>query len=252
MKTFLILIITAVSFLGHAQNNTLFEEANNLYNEGKYQEAITNYLKILENNEHSAALYYNLGNAHYKLNQIAPSIYYYEKALQLAPGDADVKNNLLFAQNMTIDAIEVMPKTGVSRIIQNGIDTFPHNTWAILSIAFMMLFVTGFLIYYMSRYQNRKRLFFALSSVAFIFAVLSFVFASYQYNTSKNERPAIVFEQEISVRAEPNERSEEVFVLHEGTKVEVQDALGEWKKIRLDDGKIGWLLSESIKEIKSF
>ena len=252
MKTFLIVLITAVSFLGHAQNTKLFEEANMLYNEGKYQEAVTNYLKILESNEHSAALYYNLGNAYYKLNEIAPSIYYYEKALQLTPGDADVKNNLLFAQNMTIDAIEVMPKTGISRIVQNSISTFSYTTWAILAIVFMFLFVAGFLSYYLSGYKNRKRLFFALSSIAFIFAVLSFIFASYQYNTSKKERPAIVFDKEISVRAEPNERSEEVFVLHEGTKVNVQDALGEWKKIRLDDGKTGWLLSGAIKEIKGF
>src|SRR5690606_27767863 len=102
---------------------------NRLYNEGKYQEAINNYLKVTEGNDHSAALYYNLANSYYKLNQIAPSIYYYEKALLLAPQDTDIKNNLLYAQNMTIDAIEVLPQTGLSRIFQNMVSKFSYHSW---------------------------------------------------------------------------------------------------------------------------
>ena len=90
-----------------------------MYNEGKYAEAISLYESILATKKHSAALYFNLANAHYKLNHIAPSIYYYEKALQLNPNDSDIKNNLAFAQNMTIDAINDVPEVGFSKLINN-------------------------------------------------------------------------------------------------------------------------------------
>ena len=83
MKHIVYILLFLFGYIGFAQNQTLFDKANALYNEGKYEEAITNYKAILETANHSADLYFNLANAHYKLNNIAPSIYYYEKALQL-------------------------------------------------------------------------------------------------------------------------------------------------------------------------
>ena len=89
-----------------SQNEALFEKANTLYNEGKYAEAIDNYRAILETEKHSVDLYYNLANAHYKLDNIAPSIYYYEKALKLSPYDEETLNNYSFAKQMTIDKFD--------------------------------------------------------------------------------------------------------------------------------------------------
>ena len=108
MKTILYILSFLLSAISFAQNETLFEEANTLYNKGKYGEAIDKYTSILETGNHSASLYFNLANANYKLNNIAPSIYFYEKALQLAPNDSDINNNLAFAQNMTIDDKEIV------------------------------------------------------------------------------------------------------------------------------------------------
>ena len=124
-----------------AQDNKLFDEGNALYNEGKYAEAIDKYKIILDSGQHSAELYYNLGNAHYKLNNVAESVYYFEKALQLAPHDKDIQNNLAYAQNMTIDAINVQPEVGFSKVFKNLVNYFDHETWAKLSIGFMILFV---------------------------------------------------------------------------------------------------------------
>ncbi|UOB19220.1 tetratricopeptide repeat protein [Abyssalbus ytuae] len=251
-------IIVAISFflsfftVSSQQTDNLFESANQLYNDGKYQEAINNYLKIIENGEHSASLYFNLGNAYYKLNRVAPSIYYYEKALQLSPNDSDITNNLLYAQNMTVDAIEVLPQTGFSKILQGLIGKVSYNTWAITSILCMLLFVITFLVYYFSSYQNKKRLFFIISITSLLFSLLSLIFAFTGYNYVNSKKPAIVFAKETGVNAEPNHRSNEIFVLHEGTKVNVEEEMGEWKKIKLADGKTGWLPSTEIKEIKDF
>ncbi|WAC00891.1 tetratricopeptide repeat protein [Lacinutrix neustonica] len=93
-----------------AQNEVLFDQANTLYNEGKFVEALDKYETILKGDNHSAALYFNMANTHYKLNHIAPSIYYYEKAAAMAPNDQEISNNMAFANNMTIDAIDTIPR----------------------------------------------------------------------------------------------------------------------------------------------
>ena len=134
----------------------VFEKANTLYNEGKYADAISQYESILATKNHSAALYFNLGNAHYKLNHIAPSIYYYEKALQLDPNDYDIKNNLALAKNMTIDAINVIPEGGLSKILNNTTNSLTFDNWAKVSIGFVFCFVVLFLIYYFA-YSSFKK-----------------------------------------------------------------------------------------------
>lgn len=236
--------------MASAQSEQLFKEANALYNSGKYEEAATKYLKILDGGVHSASLYYNLGNTYYKLNQVAPSIYYYEKALWLAPNDPDVQNNLQFAQNMTVDAIDSMPQGAIGKLFRRIAGLLPYNGWAIFGVIFMGLFVVGFLEYYFSVGQRQKRLFF-IAGFGFLFLSLAGIVLAYnEYTRERKEKPAIVFVKETSVRSEPNYRSEEIFLLHEGTKVNVEDGLGDWKKIALADGKIGWLPADDIKEVK--
>lgn len=235
----------AISF---AQHDDAFNKGNSLYNDGKYQEAIITYETILANDVHSAELYFNLANSYYKLNRIAPSNYYYEKALLLAPKDSDIKNNLVFAQNMTIDAIEVLPEVGFSKLTKNVTNTFSFDTWAILSIVCVILFVILFLAYYVSYTTIKKRLSFVSSFTMLCLAFITLFFAFQKYSFDKKNNPAIVFEQESNVKTEPNLRSENAFKLHEGTKVQVLDNYNDtWTKIEIANGKTGWIASEDIR-----
>lgn len=252
MKQLLYIIVMLIAFLGNAQNEALFNRATDSYNNGDYQKAIDYYSEILDSGEHSAALYFNLGNAHYKLNQIAPSIYNYEKALLLSPNDKEIKNNLSYARNMTLDAIEIMPETSLSKIYKavSGIMTF--DQWSYTAIIFMFLFVLLYIAFYYFKYATSKRIAFISSIASLFISVMVAVFAFVQYNDFKDDQPAIVYDSEVQIKAEPNKRSEAIFVLHEGTKVNVLDELNEWKKIKIVDGKTGWVSSESIKLLKDF
>lgn len=236
-----------LSFSVYAQNDAIFEKANSLYNKGKFAEAIDAYNVILDTKQHSADLYFNLANAHYKLNHIAPSIYFYEKALQLAPNDADIENNLAFAKNMTIDAINVVPEAGLSKIINNTANSYTFDAWAKAAVVFVFCFVILFLIYYFAYTSLKKRLAFIGSFVFLAFMCVALLFAFHKYNLDKNDIPAIIFVKESIVKNAPNNGSEEVFKLHEGTKVQVLDTVNNWKKIKLQDGKTGWVSSEDIK-----
>ncbi|PWH84065.1 ion channel protein [Algibacter marinivivus] len=250
MKQIFYILLFLFSFGIFAQNNALFEKANALYNEGKYAEAIDNYQMILDSEKHSADLYFNLANAHYKLNNIAPSIYYYEKALLLNHDDSDIKNNIAFAKNMTIDAIDVVPDAGFSKLLNTTTHKMSFDQWAKTSVAFVFCFVALFLFYYFAYSTLNKRLSFIGSIAALILVFITLAFAFHKFNLDKQDNPAIIFAQESKIKSDPNNRSEELFRLHEGTKVQILEAYEDWKKIELSDGKVGWVLSDEIKSLK--
>ncbi len=232
-----------------AQNESLFEEGKESYKNGNFQEARAAWNKILENGEHSGAIYFNLANAHYKLNNIGESIYYYEKALQLSPNDSDIKNNLAFAENARIDAIEPLPKTIFSKWYSTVSGVFTFNGWALLSVVFAIIFATLFLVYYFSFSEKRKRLLFSGSLLSVLIVVVSFTMAFLTYADFKNNTPAIVFAEEIEIKSEPNMGSTSAFLLHEGTKVQIISKEGDWARIKLEDGKDGWMPLSGLKQL---
>jgi len=249
MKRILFYLLFFVTITGISQSQQWFDQANTLYNKGEYEEAIKYYEKILDNGKHSAELYFNLANAHYKLNHIAPSIYNYEKALRLAPNDTDIKNNMAFAKNMTIDAIDAIPELGLSRFVKSMTNILSFDGWAYVAVSAIVIFVLLYLLYYFNSSTRKKRLAFVSSVLCLMISMLALTLAFHKYNLDQNDKPAIVFAKESQVKNEPNLRSEEIFKLHEGTKVQVLETVNDWKRIRLSDGKTGWILSEAIKEI---
>ncbi|NRD18804.1 tetratricopeptide repeat protein [Winogradskyella eckloniae] len=252
MRAFTFLLLCCLSFIGFSQNDAVFEEANTLYNNGKFAEAIDKYESILKSEQHSAELYYNLGNANYKLNNVAPSIYYFEKALLLNPNDKEIQNNLAFAQNMTIDAIEVVPKVGFSRLINNVVNTFSTDAWAKITVACILTFVVLFLVYHFSYSTSKKRIAFVTSIISLCVAFFSVAMAFQKSGLDKKDNPAIVFAQESRVKSDPNQASEEVFRLHEGTKVDVVETYQDWSKIQLSDNSTGWIPAKDIKLLQIF
>lgn len=252
MRVVMYLFIICFSLFGFSQNNELFEKANTLYNDGKYAEAIDTYKSILDSGVYSSELYFNLGNAHYKLNNIAASIFYYEKALQLNPNDEEIKNNLGFAQNMTIDAIDKVPEVGFRRILNNVINIATTDTWAKVAITGVILFVFLFLLYHFANATSRKRIAFIVSVISLFLACFSVLMAFQKDLLEKKDNPAIVFVQESKVKTDPNQKSEEVFRLHEGTKVQVLESYEDWKKIQLSDNSTGWIPANDIKLLNVF
>ncbi|WP_370477548.1 SH3 domain-containing protein [Tamlana flava] len=252
MKQLVYILVFLLTTFCVAQNQSTFEKANALYNEGKYAEAIDNYKAILNSGVQSADLYFNMGNAHYKLNNIAPSIYYYEKALLLAPNDEDIKNNIAFAKNMTIDAIDVVPEAGLPKLLNSAANRLSFDGWAKTAVGLVFCFVILFLVYYFSYSTLSKRMAFigSLLSLGLVFVTVAFAF--HRYNLDKLDNPAIVFAQESKVRNTPNQRGEEAFRLHEGTKVQVEESYNNWKKIKLSDGKTGWVASQDIRLLNDF
>lgn len=227
-----------------------FDKGNYLYQKGRYEEAISEYENVLATKNHSAELYFNLGNCYYKLNKVAPAIYNYEKALVLNPNDVEVLNNLKFAHKLQIDEIKVIPKVGFSKMVHDFASIFHYNTWAWISVGFSTLFLLFFIGYYFSQMTYLKRIFFFGMFALLLLLLVSVSTAISEKNDFDNERPAIVFAEMVLVKSEPQNASNTVFTLHEGTKVFVQETMENWKKIQLTDGTDGWIEKSAIKEVK--
>ena len=227
----------------------IFQKANDAYNKGFYEEAMGLYDQILENGQHDASVYYNLGNSHYRLNNVAESIYYFEKAKLLSPRDEDAIINLAFANNMTIDSIDPLPKSDLSKIRESFFDLFSLDEWSIIIILFSWLTVISFGLYLFNTKPNFKRVFFSLSLLFFVLLIFSFTISFLKSSIEKNTIHGIIFSKKIEVWAEPNFRSENLFSLHEGTKIQLLDTLQEWKKIKIANGAEGWTKDAAIKNL---
>jgi tetratricopeptide (TPR) repeat protein len=248
MKKILFLLLI-IAYSSSGQNaDSLFVSANELYRNGAYEEAIKKYTEIETLDAISSELYLNMGNAHYKLNKVGPTIFYYEKALKLDPLNTDVKNNLIFAQRLALDNIKEVPKTIFQKFNKNYLQILSFDEWAIVVVIFSFLTAILFLLFYFGYAPTKKRIYFSASIFSFIL-LLFVVFITYnQYKQTKNKKEAIVFAEKTTVRNAPTLNAEAVFTLHEGTKVMVLDTIDNWKKIKLADGKQGWIISEEIKE----
>lgn len=242
---YLLLFVSQIFFA-----QTGFEKGNELYKNGKYELAIKEYESVLATNKESVEVYYNLGNAYYKLQQTAPSIYNYEKALVLDPTNANVLNNIKFAQKQTIDEIKVIPKVGFGKLLRDFTGIYPFETWAWITVSFSVLFLLFFIGYYFSESVVIKRVFFFGMFVILLLILITISAAFFEKSHFDNERPAIVFAESAPVRSEPQNASGSILILHEGTKVYVEETVENWKKIQLTDGSEGWIDSKAIIEVK--
>lgn len=227
----------------------MFEEGNEAYSAGNYKEAVRQYEQVLENGETSAEVYYNLGNAYYKLEEVAPAIFYFEKALQLAPNDEDIQTNLAFAREMTVDAVEEIETTGVDRFTNDIVSSFGANVWGWLAVAFSFSFLILFGLYYFSTSPVKKRIFFTIGMVGLGFAIVSATLGYFKYSEMRENNFAIIFTESVEIKNEPNLRANEIFTLHEGTKVEIKETFQDWIKVELTDGKQGWMQREQVKTL---
>jgi len=227
-----------------------FDKGNALYRKGNYAGAAQEYESIIKSHKESAELYFNLGNTYYKLDKVAPAIFNYEKSLLLNPGNKDTEVNLGFAQKMVIDDIKAVPKVGFAKVLYGITGNYHYNTWGWIAVSFSALFLLLFLGYYLAGTTLLKRLFFTGMGIVLLGIVLSILSAVFVKAQENNRHPAIVFAEVTAVKAEPNDKAQDAFILHEGTKVNVLKTLDNWKKIQLADDRVGWIEQGAIREVK--
>ncbi|MDX1699772.1 MAG: tetratricopeptide repeat protein [Melioribacteraceae bacterium] len=217
------------------------KSGNDFYQEKQFQEAIESYESILRQGYLSSQLYYNLGNAHFRLGEIGKAILYYEKSLKLSPGNEDAAHNLKIANARTVDKIKEIPPIFIVKWWNILLATFTSSGWQIIIIVFYLLLLTCIAIYFLARNLQLQKISFifgSLNIVAIILAVI--LFLSSLSRESSNEY-GILLTSVVTAKISPDEQSNDAFVIHEGIKFKIEDELNDWVKIKLSDGKVGWL-----------
>lgn len=236
--------------LSFSQQNDIFVVANEKYNSLDFVGAIEKYNELLKGGFHSSELYFNLGNAYYKLDSLAQSIYYYEKGLKYFPNDSSLIQNLAYLNNLTIDDIESLPEDIISMQFNYLLNYFSFNNWSIITIITAILSCFIFLLYFLSKSSKYKRTYFTIFILSFMLTS-SLLFVNFKiYNVQTTIEFGIVYNDVIEVNFEPNEKSEVLFEIHEGTKVEIIENFDtDWLKIKLSNGQTGWVIKNQIKII---
>ncbi len=224
-------------------------EADSAYVRGQYQQAIALYEDLLEQGA-SADLYYNLGNAYYRTENIPEAVLNYERALLLSPGDRDIRFNLQIARSKTFD--KIVPESEMFFITwyRALVNIMSVDGWARTALAALALTIILLLVYLFSeRLWLRKAGFFGGVALLLLFVVAN-IFAWQQKQDLLNRKGAIIFAPAVTVKSTPAANGTDLFILHEGTKVEITDgSMKEWKEIRIADGKEGWIESKHIRVI---
>lgn len=246
-KTTLLLTVILFSFTLKA-NNT-YQQANKLYADGKYEEAIEQYEMIIAKNELHTDIYFNLGNAYYKTDNIPEAILNYERALKLKPDNEDAIFNLTMANKKTVDKIERLPELFIGSTWKNLITSRTVNGWATYCIALIFLALIFFVGYLLLQQAFIKKINFYAGIFFFLASLFSWLMASQHQGIINESAEAIIFASTITVQSEPNENAEKLFTLHEGTKVNLLEENNNWSKIKLPNGNVGWIQSESLKAI---
>lgn len=230
-------------------NMTLWEKGNQSYIDGDYAAAATAYQAIENRGYSSARLYYNMGNAYYKQGQIGRAILYYNRALVISPSMDDARHNLEIAEAQTKDNIAVVPEFFLNRYMRTLRSAISCSAWSVMSVAFfgvMLLFLLLFLLG--SRIKVRKAGFYGAVASLLMFVVVT-IFGVSARNSIIDRPGAIVMSSAISVKSSPDRAATDLFVLHEGTKVEVSSEIDGWSEITIADGKKGWTESAHLERI---
>ena len=244
MKKVLIILVALFVSIGNSQESfelAAFGKANQAYTTENYDLAIAGYEQILKTGKHSAEVYFNLGNAYYKINAVGPAIYNYEKALQFDPETIDVNNNLKYATQMKIDAIQDAKSQGLGSNLDSFVALLSVDEWAYFSLVIVLFTILMCILYFYAHTVGKKRLFFILTFLGILLSVSTIVAASYAKNNVNDVQYAIVYTAEFITREEPKEKAVSSFTLHEGTKVEVLEEFNEWALVSLTNGNKAWM-----------
>ena len=241
-KIFILLILIGSFNLSNAIDlESLSDSAETHYSQGEYQMALDKYNKVIEKGYESGKLYFNIGNAYYKLNKINDAILNYEKAKILLPNNKDVEFNLGMAKRNITDKIEKVPVFFVIAWYNSFVGIFSTDTWAIISMIAFVGLLTFIFVFFLTRNYLFKKLSFWFAIILFIISTASFVFSSKEKDRVENRNYAIIFEPVVNIKASPNDIATELFVLHEGTKVEIRQSSKDWVEIKIEDGSVGWI-----------
>ena len=247
--SFVWLLLAMICFGSTSAKAVTKNNADTEYQKGNYQQAIRDYEEILKNGE-SAEIYFNLGNAYYRTDNITKAVLNYERARLLSPGDDDINFNLQFARSKTIDKITPESEMFFVTWYKSLVNFTSVDNWAKTGILCIVMALLLVLLYLFGPQLMLRKVGFFGGLAFFVIFLLSNLFAFQQKQALDNRTGAIIMAPSVNIKKTPAKNSADQFVLHEGTRVDIIDkGMTDWRCIRIGDGREGWIETKAIEEI---
>ena len=224
-----------------SDRDSVILRAEQYYIQNEFTKSIAEYKSLVESGWASAELFYNLGNAYFKNHDIKSAILYFERAKRLAPNDEAIDFNLNLSRTLIFDRVEALPELffiSWGKAVRDWMTVSAWSWWSIGSFGVML--VLGLLFLFVRNMQMR-RFAFGLSVFCFVLSLTAFTFAYLQKANIERTDEAIVFVPSVTIKSSPDDSGNNLFILHEGIKVRIEDRIGEWCEVRIEDGKKGWM-----------
>jgi tetratricopeptide (TPR) repeat protein len=232
-----------LNFVSAQLPKELYQSANELYKKNQFDSAAILYSELVKSDYDNAEVHFNFANALFKTNKLGESILHYEKALKFAPEDEDILHNLQLANRKTTDRIISVPDLKIIDWWKQFRKTFTSTGWGYLAIGFVWASFAFFALYLLTE----------LRKTGFVFGVLMLLLSAFcfglklkQQKCETGPNTAILLASSVYVKSAPDEASTNLFTIHEGLKLQIKDRVGEWCKVRLADGKVGWIRKSEI------
>lgn len=241
MRFTLFLVSALTVVLSASEIDDIMNKAGQYYRDNNYTAAISEYEKLLSEGYEGASLYYNLGNAYYRMGKLGYAILYYEKAYRISPNDEDIRHNLALANSRTIDKIDALPEFFIFEWWESFLALFTLKTWILLSIIFYFLMLFALAGYFLVGHIIPQRITFFSGTAVIIFLLITISVVAIKLNREEKRLEAVIVENSVVVKLAPNEKGKVGFIVHEGLKILIEDEIDNWNRVRLADGKVGWV-----------
>jgi len=222
----------------------LFYKGNTLYEEGKYEEAIKMYTKLIEQGLESGYLYYNIGNSYFKKGEFGKAILHYEKANRLIPYDSDLRSNYTYVLTKIPEVSMQISFPWYKRMFAAFGGLTVNGLTILLSIIYVLILLSMIFFFFIPQSKKYSRIIAGILLVLFLTGI-----ASLYDRISLIDREAIVTVESTEARFEPLKNATSHFTLYEGMKVTVLQSRKDWSKVGRADGKAGWIKSKTMGKI---
>jgi tetratricopeptide (TPR) repeat protein len=245
---FIFILIAYVDISAYSPKDE-YNTANNEFNSGDYSKSAARYQTLIDSGYKESEVYFNLGNSYFRLNNIPMAILNFERAKKLNPNDDDIEFNLKIANLKIVDKFEPVPKVFFVEWYEIMIQLMYSGSWGILTVASCWVFFISIVLLLFAKLSGLRK---SITLLAFISLLAIFVSGFLGYKAFMNEnsdKQAIIFNPSVYVKSAPDPGSNDLFILHEGTKVTLTESIDNWLRIKLENGNIGWIKLDEIKII---
>ena len=248
-KLIVIILLVCSCVTLFASPEKWFEEGNKYYKETKYAKAIESYSKLVDTGYTALALEYNIGNAYMENNQLGKAILHYERALVLKPNDKAVQYNLDIANHRKLDQFKVLTPFYLTTLWNNWRDKFTSNQWSYISFGAVIAVMISFLLWLFLKKRALKKVFFILAVIIFFVAIVPVSLALARASQEIRTDYGIILVEKAELKQGPDSKSETITNIHEGSKIQILDRIGQFYKVYLPNGEEGWVSFNTLELI---